>query len=306
MNILFAGTPNSSARILEHLIKTPSISVKGVITQPDKRGKRGKNLLESEVSKVANNAGLDVFKPNNLSGQDFIDQIKNFKVDYIIVVAYGKLIPKWLLDLPQIMALNIHYSILPKYRGASPIQTSLINGDKVTGVTFMKMTDGLDEGSILSTHDLEILNDDNKITLEEKLTNLSIQHLAKTIIDTKEGKLSLEKQDINLATYCKKIVKDDCITDFNDKAVNIINKFRAFIEWPGLKFKFKNSLIKIHEISMSGEVSTDMPGTINKIDKSGLHINTVDRVVVITYLQFPNKNKISSIDVFNSYASFFK
>jgi len=306
MNILFAGTPNSSSRILQHLINVKSINIKGVITQPDKRGKRGKDLLESEVSKVAKTAGLDIFKPDNLNNQDFVEKIKLLKIDYIIVVAYGRLIPRWLLELPKIMALNIHYSILPKYRGASPIQSSLINGDTITGVTFMKMTEALDEGMVLSTHKLDIENDDNKITLEEKLTELSIEHVTRVMVDAKKGVFSFREQENHLATYCKKILKEDSISNFDNNAVNIINKFRAFFEWPGLNFKFKDTLIKIHDISISNEKSNGLPGTINKIDKSGVYVNTRDAVVVITHLQFPNKNKISSTDVFNSYASFFK
>jgi len=306
MNIIFAGTPLSSSRILKHLINNPSINIKGVITKPDSRSKRGKDLYESEVSKVSKRAGLKIFKPNKLNDPVFVEQINLLEIDYLLVVAYGKLMPKWMLELPKIASLNIHFSLLPKYRGASPIQSSLINGDIETGVTFMEMSEGLDEGKIVSMHKLNIGSDDNKITLEEKLTNISIKKIHDVLINIKEGSVSFTKQNNSLATYCEKISKEDSLINFDDYGVNIINKFKALIEWPGLSFKYKDTMIKIHEIYISDKKSNDLPGIINRVDKSGLYINTRDKMVVITYLQFPNKNKISSLDVFNSYVSFFK
>ena len=149
MNILFAGSPKSSSKILKYLAGLKEVYIKGAITQPDKRGKRGADLKDSEVSKVASALNLRVLKPISLDEKIFRDEIESLDIDFLVVVAYGKLLPKWLLRHPKIMAVNVHFSILPIYRGASPIQSALINGDSQSGVSFMQMTDALDEGPVI-------------------------------------------------------------------------------------------------------------------------------------------------------------
>jgi methionyl-tRNA formyltransferase len=175
MNILYAGTPNSSAEILKYLIKNNSIKVKGVITQPDKAGKRGQKLNESPVSSIANSYDLDLFKPDRLSIKEFKKKIEILEIDFLIVVAYGKILPRWLIELPSVSSINIHFSLLPKYRGASPIQSALLNGDKETGITFIEMSEKLDSGNIITAEKTKIFEDDNKIKLESRLTGLSIK-----------------------------------------------------------------------------------------------------------------------------------
>ena len=306
MNILFAGTPNSSAEILKYLAQNDSINVKGVITQPDKAGKRGKKLNDSPVSLMANSYDLDLFKPHKLNNKDFKEKIKILEVDFLIVVAYGKILPKWLLELPSVSSINIHFSLLPKYRGASPIQSALLNGDKETGITFIEMSEKLDSGNIISTEKTKIFMDDNKVKLETRLTGMSIKKINKVLIESaKQNKTSIKQDDSN-ASYCQKILKVDSITNFNDTSINIFNKFRAFIEWPGLAFYHNDTLIKIHGLEVLDQINTDKPGTIHKFDSTGLYINTIDSVIVITHLQLPNRNIISSSDAFNSYKDFFR
>ena len=306
MNILYAGTPNSSAEILKYLIKNNSIKVNGVITQPDKAGKRGQKLNESPVSSIANSYDLDLFKPHKLNNKDFKEKIKILEVDFLIVVAYGKILPKWLLELPSVSSINIHFSLLPKYRGASPIQSALLNGDKETGITFIEMSEKLDSGNIISTEKTKIFKDDNKIKLETRLTGMSIKKINSVLIDSAKQNKSSIKQDDSSASYCQKILKVDSITNFNDTAINIFNKFRAFIEWPGLAFYHNDTLIKIHGLELLNQINTGEPGTIYKFDSDGLYINTSDSVIVITHLQLPNRNIISSRDAFNSYIEFFR
>ena len=306
MNILFAGTPKTSSKILEYLQNDEDNNIVGVLTQPDKPGKRGNKLIESSVSVLARKSGLNVIKPNNLNDESFKEKISLLDVDFLIVIAYGKLLPSWLLNISKIMSINIHFSLLPKYRGASPIQSSLLSGDKETGISFMHMSDELDSGDIISCFIAEIDSEDNKVTLEEKLTGLCIKNISKTLTSVYDKKITLLKQDNKSASYCKKISKDDSLTNFDDKAVNIINKFKAFYEWPGLSFVYNGTKIKIHEILLSNEQSSNSPGSVDRIDKSGIYLNTKDLMIVITYLQFPNKNKISSADAFNSYRDFFK
>ena len=306
MNILYAGTPNSSAEILKYLAQNDSINVKGVITQPDKAGKRGKKLNDSPVSLMANSYDLDLFKPHKLNNKDFKEKIKILEVDFLIVVAYGKILPKWLLELPSVSSINIHFSLLPKYRGASPIQSALLNGDKETGITFIEMSEKLDSGNIISTEKTKIFKDDNKIKLETRLTGMSIKKINNVLIESAKQNKSSIKQDDSNASYCQKILKVDSITNFNDTSINIFNKFRAFIEWPGLAFYHNDTLIKIHGLEVLDQINTDKPGTIYKFDSTGLYINTIDSVIVITHLQLPNRNIISSSDAFNSYKDFFR
>ena len=306
MNILYAGTPNSSAEILKYLAQNDSINVKGVITQPDKAGKRGKKLNDSPVSLMANSYDLDLFKPHKLNNKDFKEKIKILEVDFLIVVAYGKILPKWLLQLPSVSSINIHFSLLPKYRGASPIQSALLNGDKETGITFIEMSEKLDSGNIISTEKTKIFMDDNKVKLETRLTGMSIKKINNVLIESAKQNKSSIKQDDSNASYCQKILKVDSITNFNDTSINIFNKFRAFIEWPGLAFYHNDTLIKIHGLEVLDQINTDKPGTIYKFDSTGLYINTIDSVIVITHLQLPNRNIISSSDAFNSYKDFFR
>ena len=306
MNILYAGTPNSSAEILKYLAQNDSINVKGVITQPDKAGKRGKKLNDSPVSLMANSYDLDLFKPHKLNNKDFKEKIKILEVDFLIVVAYGKILPKWLLELPSVSSINIHFSLLPKYRGASPIQSALLNGDKETGITFIEMSEKLDSGNIISTEKTKIFMDDNKVKLETRLTGMSIKKINNVLIESAKQNKSSIKQDDSNASYCQRILKVDSITNFNDTSINIFNKFRAFIEWPGLAFYHNDTLIKIHGLEVLDQINTDKPGTIYKFDSTGLYINTIDSVIVITHLQLPNRNIISSNDAFNSYKDFFR
>ena len=227
-------------------------------------------------------------------------------MDFLIVVAYGKILPKWLLELPSVSSINIHFSLLPKYRGASPIQSALLNGDKETGITFIEMSEKLDSGNIISTEKTKIFMDDNKVKLETRLTGMSIKKINNVLIESAKQNKSSIKQDDSNASYCQKILKVDSITNFNDTSINIFNKFRAFIEWPGLAFYHNDTLIKIHGLEVLDQINTNKPGTIYKFDSTGLYINTIDSVIVITHLQLPNRNIISSSDAFNSYKDFFR
>ena len=305
MNILFAGTPEPSARILEHLLECSDFNVVGVLSQPDKPQKRGKIVAESPVSSIATVNQIKIYKPNDLNDANFIKDIQLLNIDVLLVAAYGKILPDWLLEISNIVPINIHYSLLPLYRGASPIQTSLMNGDTNTGVTFMKMVKGLDEGDIIKKYELKIKQNHNKISLENDLCLLSIRYLNEVLDLIKLNKFSYVKQDNKLASYCSKIKKSDSIVNFDSPADEIFNKFRAYYEWPGTAFNYKDIRIKICEMTVSDIVSSKRSGKIFKFDSSGLYLNTCTKVIVITYLQFPGKKIISSSDAFNAYKSFF-
>jgi methionyl-tRNA formyltransferase len=305
MNILFAGTPGPSGKILEYLAISSAYEVKGVITQPDKPQKRGNKILQSSVSKISQNYGFPVFKPTNLNDPDFIKNIEGIDFDFLVVAAYGKIIPNWLLNAPNKMPINIHYSILPFYRGASPIQTSLLNGDNISGVTFMEMSEGLDEGKIIKVFTLDIIEAHNKASLENDLCDLAIKNIDDVFGLVFSDKILLNAQDEASASYCSKIKKSDSIINFTENADEIINKYRAYSEWPGLAFMHKDVMVKIHGMDLYHEDFPGTSGAIVRFDKTGIYFKTSSGTIVITYLQLPNKNKISSADAYNSYREFF-
>jgi methionyl-tRNA formyltransferase len=305
MNILYAGTPKPSAKILKALCDNPSINVVGVITKPDKAQKRGNKLIQSPVSIEAQNRNLNIFKPYDLNALKLRQSIEALSVDFVVVAAYGKILPKWLLDLPKIMPINIHYSLLPKYRGASPIQSSLLNGDSISGITFMNMSEGLDDGDCIKQYEIDIKKTHNKITLENDLCDLSIAKMFEILDGVKREKYVLVEQDNDSATYCKKIHKSEAIINFNETADEIYNKFKAYYEWPGICFEHKNIFIKIKEMGVINDGEAYLHDKNIMINKNGLYIRTSNKTIVITYLQMPNKNIISSSDAFNAYKDYF-
>jgi len=304
MRILYAGSPAPSAKVLDHLAQSESIEVVGVITQPDKRRKRRSAKEGSAVANVAEKHKLTILKPHRLD-EDFKESIKNIEFDVMIVSAYGKILPNWLLDKALIMPVNIHYSLLPKYRGASPIQSSILNGDKETGITFMKMSQNMDEGDIIEKFPILIHDSWNKTDLENALSDKSVEKIIGVLINIYNNNYSLEKQDHDKASYCYKVQKQDSIVDFNNSSFSILNKFRALNEWPGLSFMHKEISIKIHNLHVEPCDLNFTPGEIISFNKYGIKIKTIDSSIVITYLQFPNKKIISSQDAFNSYKGFF-
>ena len=304
MDIYFAGTPNSAAEILKSLASNDLFNIKGVITQPDKKGKRGNQLIESPVSLMANSLNLQIYKPHNLTKEQIQSDIDITNADILLVVAYGNLIPAWILE-SNIKAINIHYSLLPSYRGASPIQSSLLNNDKKTGVTFMQISEDLDAGKVIKCFEVSINKNDNKSSLEKKLTKISILNLEKVITDFYSNKTIPIDQEHGKASYCKKILKEDSIINFEESAEKIFAKFRAYNEWPGICFTHKNKVIKIHGLEISSIKSPGSPGDIISFTNSGLTFKTIDYDIVITHLQFPNKNIITAKDAYNSYRQFF-
>jgi methionyl-tRNA formyltransferase len=304
MRILYAGSPAPSAKVLDHLAQSESIEVVGVITQPDKRRKRRGAKEGSAVANVAEKHKLTILKPHRLD-EDFKESIKNVEFDVMIVSAYGKILPNWLLDKALIIPVNIHYSLLPKYRGASPIQSSILNGDKETGITFMKMSQNMDEGDIIEKFPILIHDSWNKTDLENALSDKSVEKIIEVLNNIYNNNYSLEKQDHDKASYCYKVQKQDSIVDFNNSSFSILNKFRALNEWPGLSFMHKEISIKIHNLHVEPCDLNFTPGEIISFNKYGIKIKTLDSSIVITYLQFPNKKIISSQDAFNSYKGFF-
>ena len=305
MKVLFAGSPESSAKILKSLINE-GFDVVGAISQPDKRSKRGKGKEASPVSKEAFKLGIQTLKPASLD-ESFKREVALLDFDFLLVSAYGKILPDWLLESPNIAPVNIHFSLLPKYRGASPIQTAILNSDKKTGVSIMQMIKGMDEGPVYSFHETEILRYENKRDLENKLTSLCIKNIASDLNNIFQKKLAPIEQNNSKASYCKKINKLSGKIDFSkENTADILQKHKAYIGWPGLYFEKNNLVIKIHELEEYKGNKEDVETTAFRFLSHGLVVKTVDSQIVITHLQFPGKRIISAADAANSYAKFFE
>ena len=305
MKVLFAGSPESSAKILKSLINK-GFEVVGAISQPDKRSKRGKGKEASPVSKEAFRLGIQTLKPVSLD-ESFKREVELLDFDFLLVSAYGKILPDWLLESPNIAPVNIHFSLLPKYRGASPIQTAILNSDRKTGVSIMQMIKGMDEGPVYSFHETEILRYENKRDLENKLTSLCIKNIASDLNNIFQKKLAPIEQNNSKASYCKKINKLSGKIDFSkENTADILQKHKAYIGWPGLYFEKNNLVIKIHELEEYKGNKGDVETKAFRFFSHGLVVKTIDSQIVITHLQFPGKRIISAADAANSYAKFFE
>ena len=304
MKILFAGSPGSSAEILQDLFNQ-ECEIVGVISQPDKRSKRAGGKDPSSVSLMATNLGLPLFKPSKIDNE-FKEIISTIQCDFLVVSAYGKILPEWFLGHPDISSINIHFSLLPKYRGASPIQSCLLNGDLDSGISIMQMTRGLDEGPIYCAEKITIPENADKHILETELTKAANKVLFTTLLEVAKNKKVPIAQDDAAATYCKKVTKSSGKVNFIDEdASSVIRKFNAFKDWPGIFFEKNNVVIKIHGIRILSEILHSNESKEFYFCADGLAVKTSSSTLVITHLQFPGKNIIASQDAANSYAKFF-
>ena len=239
--------------------------------------------------------GIPIFKPTKLDVL-FKQEISHLDFDFLVVSAYGKILPEWMLDAPNIAPINIHFSLLPKYRGASPIQTSILNSDNKTGISIMRMSKGMDEGPIYCSYEIEILESDNRVDLENKLVSLCIKNLQSDLRNILNSKLILIEQDNNEASYCSKIDKSSGKIDFTKESTReIFQKFKAFVGWPGLYFEINNIAIKIHGLKEYNGNKEALKENNFRFIEEGIAVKTSDSVIVITHLQFPGKRIISYI-----------
>ncbi|MDA9762662.1 methionyl-tRNA formyltransferase [Gammaproteobacteria bacterium] len=304
MKILFAGSPGSSAEILQDLFNQ-ECEIVGVISQPDKRSKRAGGKDPSSVSLMATNLGLPLFKPSKIDNE-FKEIISTIQCDFLVVSAYGKILPEWFLGHPDISSINIHFSLLPKYRGASPIQSCILNGDLDSGISIMQMTRGLDEGPIYCAEKITIPENADKHILETELTKAANKVLFTTLLEVAKNKKVPIAQDDAAASYCKKITKSSGKVNFIDEdASSVIRKFNAFKDWPGIFFEKNNVVIKIHGIRVLSDILHSNESKEFYFCADGLAVKTSSSTLVITHLQFPGKNIIASQDAANSYAKFF-
>src|SRR5215469_12944600 len=268
------GTPELAAVSLRALISSKSFEIAGVVTQPDQPKGRGLKLQASPVKEVAQRENLPVLQPERARDENFIKQLAALHPELIAVAAYGQILPKAILDLPPYGCLNVHTSLLPKYRGAAPIQHAILNGDAETGVTIMKMDAGLDTGDMLTQERTPIAADDNSQTLHDRLAEIGADLLVRTIPDFIAGKIQARPQPSEGVTYASKIKKQHGQIDWTQPARVIWNRVRAMVPWPGafthLSEPAQLQLLKIWEaeaVERSGE-----PGNVLQADKGGIVI----------------------------------
>jgi methionyl-tRNA formyltransferase len=285
LKIIFMGTTELSCVSLEKL--AGKFSVAAVVTQPDKPKGRELKLQFSPVKILAEKLKLLVLHPLKARDVKFISELRELKPDLIVVVAYGQILPQTILDLPKFGCMNVHTSLLPKYRGASPIQSAILNGEIETGVTIMKMDAGLDTGEIISQARTLILPEDNSQTLHDRLAQLGAELLAETIPDYIAGKISPQPQPTEGANYAAKIKREDGKIDWNEPAEKILNRLRAFTPWPGaftfLPVQPKPQLLKIWKaeiVERSGAT-----GEILSADRSGIVVACGQNALRILELQ---------------------
>lgn len=304
LKIIFAGTPDFAAKHLAALLGTQH-KIVGVLTRHDKPAGRGKKLTPSPVKVLAQEHDIPVFQPVSLRDAENQQWLKDRNADLMIVVAYGLILPQAVLDIPRLGCLNVHGSLLPRWRGAAPIQRSIWAGDAETGVTIMQMDAGLDTGDMLYKAVCPIMADDTSATLYEKLAITGPKALIHTVDMLSTGQCTPEKQDDTLANYAEKLSKEEARIDWQQDATHIERCIRAFNPWPMSYFMVQEQLIKVWQAEVIDDSQGRQPGTIISADKNGICIATGNGILNITQLQPPGKKAMSAQDILNSRREWF-
>jgi methionyl-tRNA formyltransferase len=297
LKIIFFGSPGYSCIVIEKLILL-GYEVLALVTKNDKKGKR--NLItKTPVSLFGEKNDIKIFSPSDLNDNEFIESIKKLKPDLILIYAYGRILPETIISIPKYGCLNIHCSLLPKWRGAAPIQRALLNNDKQTGVTFFKIDAKLDTGKIVSAYEYSILESDDSLILQNKLSNMAASKLEDVLHQIKSNQ-ELVNQNEKDASYAKKIHKDEAIINWVDSASNISSKIKAFVGWPIAEANILGNKIKIWEATYRLDEHQKKPGQVISFTNNSLIIAAGTGSLEIKKLQMPGRNIITARDLFNS------
>lgn len=294
--VVFMGTPDFSVPVLEKLIENTNVVL--VVTKKDAYVGRKKVLTESPVAMCAHEHNIEVYKPNKLK-EDY-EYILNKKPDIIITCAYGSIVPKVVLDYPSYGCINVHASLLPKYRGASPIVASILNGEKETGITIMYMDEGIDTGNIIMSRSIEIEDNDNSLSLSNKLSLLGANLLIDTLPKIFEGENFDIPQDNEEATYVGMLKREDEHIDFNNSVENIKNQVRAFSPEPYAFINIDDTEYKISEVEIK-KCDVSKIGIIVEVNKDSFGITAKDGIVYIKRIKPSGKKEMSVKDFFNGF-----
>lgn len=305
LKIIFAGTPEFAATALAQLIKHEHLIV-AVYTQPDRPAGRGRKLLPSPVKQIALEHHIPVEQPESFK-QDpaAIDTLKSYAPDVMIVAAYGLLLPQSVLDIPTHGCLNIHASLLPRWRGAAPIQRAILAGDTETGITIMQMDAGLDTGNMLLKKPLLITSTMNAGDLHDQLAALGSQAILQTLDALSAGKLHPQKQDPALATYAKKLDKQEAWIDWSHTAQHIDRQIRAFNPWPVAQTRIDDKIVRLRKTKVLDTACTVAPGTIIEAGNEGVDVACGEGVLRLCDGQLAGGKPLSIKDLLNGHSLLF-
>ena len=295
MNIVFMGTPEFAASHLKALVES-GVKVTGVFSQPDRPKGRGRRVYPTPVKSVAEVYGLPVFQPEKVNSGEGLEKLKELSPDLIVVVAYGKLLKSSVIDLPTLGCFNVHASLLPKYRGAAPIQRAIENGETRTGITIFKIDEGMDTGEIALRREIEIEISDNFGSLYEKLERLGREALLDFLKIAEAGRIELCKQE-GAPSYAPKVQASDLvISDFSD-AVYVLNKVRAYDPQPGARTSLDGKMVKLFGAASSDRsYGKSRDGEIVKVEDHGMVLSCGTGNVIISLVQLPGKRPMSPKD----------
>ncbi len=293
--IVFFGTPSFAVPALEGLIKGTD-RVVAVVTQPDKEKGRGRKIVSPPVKEVALQHGLPVFQPERVKEEAFRQKLRGPLPDLFVVVAYGQIFPKSILEIPKYGAVNIHASLLPKYRGAAPISWSILAGEKTTGITTMLMDEGMDTGDILLQRGIPIGEEDTSETLHEKLAPLGAELLLETLERMKSGDLIPTPQDPSKGSYAPPLKKEDGRIDWKREAEEIDRQVRAFNPWPGAFTLWGGRLLKICRGEVRKGISKGKPGFVVWTGADFIEVDTGKGSFLITELQIEGRRRMTVRD----------
>ena len=299
LKIIFAGTPEFAAVSLQALLSSQH-QIIAVYTQPDRPAGRGQKLQMSAVKQIAQDAQLPIYQPSKFN-KDVCLQVKQLNADVMVVSAYGLMLPKEVLITPKLGCVNIHASLLPRWRGAAPIQRAIIAGDKQTGITIMQMVEKLDAGPCLYQQQCEITAEETGASLHDRLANLSAQKIAQVLQQLKDQQLVAVPQNESLVTYAKKLSKTEANINWHESATQIERKIRAYNAWPVAYTFLEGARIRIWNASTSSAQTQLDPGTVIEANDQGIQVATGEGILQIHTLQLSGAKQISAKDFNNAH-----
>lgn len=296
MDIIFMGTPDFAVPVLETLLASEKHTVKAVVTQPDKaRGRSGK-LIFTPVKEVAVKNDIPVYTPKKVKDSEFVEKLRQIPCDIIVVVAFGQILSKEVLDFPKYGCVNVHASLLPRWRGAAPIQWSILEGDEKTGVTIMQMDVGLDTGDMLATAEVPLLGTETGESLFEQLSTLGGPLLLDTLEDIEKGEAKPVKQKEEESTYAKMLTREMGELDFQEEAVRLERYVRGLNSWPSAYTHYHGKMLKIWEAAVVEEDRKGRPGEIVELQKDGFLIQTGNGCLKALQVQLEGKKRMAAGD----------
>ena len=295
LKVVFMGTPTFSVPILESLIETTNVLL--VVSQPDKEKNRKGELLPTPIKELANFYNIEVFQPSNIKEE--YQKIIDLEPDIIITCAYGQIIPEPLLKYPKYGCINVHGSLLPKLRGGAPIHHAIIDGEKKTGITIMYMDKKMDAGDIINQREIDILDTDNLDSLYGKMSYLGKDLLIETLPSIIDGTNKRLKQDEKAVTFGYNITKEEEKINFTKNSEQIHNLIRGLSTIPGAYCLLDDKRLKVYASNMTTIKSKNKPGTIEKIDKTGIYVDTIDNMIVFTDIKLEGKKRCLVKDFIN-------